>query len=202
MKPSFTVLQLAGFCDGRAEGDTARPISGVSSPEAATVRDIVFGEERGAARALESSAGCVILQDDVAAPGRTVIRHPQPRLAFERLAGRLCPPPRPAPGAHPQSSVDSSARLGDGVSVGACAVVGAGVVIGPNTVIEPGCVIAAGCRIGEDCWLHARVTLYAGVTLANRVILHSGVVIGGDAFGYAYNGKTYEKFPQLGTVEI
>jgi UDP-3-O-[3-hydroxymyristoyl] glucosamine N-acyltransferase len=199
----YTVSELAGFCAGRPEGDASRRISGVSSTQSATVRDLAFGEDaRGAQAALESSAGCVILRDDVAAPGRTVIRHPQPKLAFARLAARVCPPPRPAAGVHPKASVEESAKLAAGVHVGASAVVGAGAVIGKNTVISAGVVVGDGCRIGEDCWLHPRVTLYPGVTLANRVVLHAGVVIGGDGFGYVFNGKSYEKFPQLGTVEI
>ena len=201
-QPTYTVSELAAFCGGRAEGDVERRISAVASPAAASVRDLVFGEERGAATALQSGAGCVILPDDVAAPGRTVIRHAQPKLAFARLAARLHPPPRPAPGVHPQASVDESAQLGPGVHVGATAVIGRGVTIGANSIVEAGCVIGDNCRIGEDCRLHPRVTLYPGATLANRVILHSGVVVGSDGFGYAFNGKSYEKFPQIGAVEI
>src|SRR5258705_10376444 len=112
----YTVSDLAGFCGGASEGDAARRISGVAAPESATVRDLVFGEDaRGAQAALESSAGCVILRADVAAPGRTVIRHANPKLAFARLAARISPPPRPAPGVHPQPSLDASATLADGL---------------------------------------------------------------------------------------
>lgn len=200
--PEYTVSELAAFCGGRAEGDGTRPISGVAAPAGATVRDLVFGEDGGALAALESQAGCVILREDVAAPGRTVIRHAQPKLAFARLAARVRPAAHPAAGVHAQASVDASAKLAEGVHVGATAVVGAGATIGKNSVISAGVIVGDGCRIGEDCWLHPRVTLYPGVTLADRVILHAGVVIGGDGFGYVFNGKSYEKFPQLGTVEI
>jgi UDP-3-O-[3-hydroxymyristoyl] glucosamine N-acyltransferase len=46
------------------------------------------------------------------------------------------------------------------------------------------------------------VTLYAGVRLANRVILHSGVVIGSDGFGYVAEGGKRWKFPQVGEVYL
>lgn len=199
----YTVSELAEFCGARAEGDLERRITGVSSPEGAKVNHLVFGEgERGEKTALQCAAGCVIVNDSVVAPGRTLIRHPQPKLAFARLAVRLHPAAKPSAGVHPQASVDATASLGPGVHVGAFASVGAGVMIGANAVISTGCVIGDRCRIGDDCYLHPRVTLYPGVALGNRVILHAGVVVGSDGFGYVFNGKSYEKFPQLGTVEV
>jgi UDP-3-O-[3-hydroxymyristoyl] glucosamine N-acyltransferase len=41
-----------------------------------------------------------------------------------------------------------------------------------------------------------------GMTIGNRVILHAGVVIGTDGFGYVRGDMGYHKFPQIGTVVI
>jgi UDP-3-O-[3-hydroxymyristoyl] glucosamine N-acyltransferase len=46
------------------------------------------------------------------------------------------------------------------------------------------------------------VTLREGTVLGNRVILQPGVVLGGDGFGYAKNGSTHHKVPQIGRVVI
>jgi len=51
---------------------------------------------------------------------------------------------------HPLAAVDSSARLGDGVEVGAFAVVGAEVEIGEGTTIGPGAQVHGPTRIGRD----------------------------------------------------
>jgi UDP-3-O-[3-hydroxymyristoyl] glucosamine N-acyltransferase len=40
------------------------------------------------------------------------------------------------------------------------------------------------------------------VTIGDRVILHAGVVIGADGFGYVRGDLGYHKFPQIGTVVI
>jgi UDP-3-O-[3-hydroxymyristoyl] glucosamine N-acyltransferase len=69
-------------------------------------------------------------------------------------------------------------------------------------VIAPGCVIGNDVAIGEHCVLHANVTVYDHVRIGSRVILHAGSVIGADGFGFAFTGERYEKFPQIGTVEI
>jgi len=53
--------------------------------------------------------------------------------------------------------------------------------------------------------LHARVTLYHGVRVGDRAILHAGVVLGADGFGFAPDPRTpgaWAKIAQLGGVQI
>jgi UDP-3-O-[3-hydroxymyristoyl] glucosamine N-acyltransferase len=40
------------------------------------------------------------------------------------------------------------------------------------------------------------------VTIGHRAVLHSGCVLGADGFGFVRAGDHYEKFPQIGRVEI
>jgi UDP-3-O-[3-hydroxymyristoyl] glucosamine N-acyltransferase len=46
------------------------------------------------------------------------------------------------------------------------------------------------------------VSVYPGAKIGNRVILHAGVVVGSDGFGYVFADDHYEKFPQRGGVVI
>jgi UDP-3-O-[3-hydroxymyristoyl] glucosamine N-acyltransferase len=82
------------------------------------------------------------------------------------------------------------------------AVIGENVSIGARTIVGPRSVIGEGVTIGADGVLHAGVTLYAGVRIGDRAVLHSGCVIGADGFGFVFENGRYEKFPQVGTVEI
>ena len=41
-----------------------------------------------------------------------------------------------------------------------------------------------------------------GCTIGDRVVLHAGVVIGSDGFGFAPSEGRYHKIPQIGTVRI
>jgi UDP-3-O-[3-hydroxymyristoyl] glucosamine N-acyltransferase len=50
--------------------------------------------------------------------------------------------------------------------------------------------------------IHPNVFLEDGVTIGDRVVLHAGVVIGADGFGYVRGETGYHKFPQIGTVTI
>jgi UDP-3-O-[3-hydroxymyristoyl] glucosamine N-acyltransferase len=69
--------------------------------------------------------------------------------------------------------------------------------------VGAGCTVGAGVRIGEDCLLHAGVTIYESVSIGDRAVLHSGCVLGADGFGFEWNAEGgYQKFPQIGRVEI
>src|SRR5690606_19959925 len=97
--------------------------------------------------------------------------------------------------------IHETARLEAGVTVEPGAVVGAGAEIGSGTVIGPAAVVGANVRIGRDCSISAGVTI-ANALIGNRVILHPGVRIGQDGFGYLMSGKGHSKVPQIGRVVI
>jgi len=62
--------------------------------------------------------------------------------------------------------------------------------------------VERGARIGAGTVLKSRVTLGEDCVLGDRCIVHSGVVIGADGFGFAPNGDAWEKIAQLGAVQI
>ena len=77
-----------------------------------------------------------------------------------------------------------------------------GAIIGKGSILQAGVEIGENCRIGRECILHPGVVLYPGVELGNRVILHAGVVVGSDGFGYVFDGTKQQRFPQVGSVII
>jgi UDP-3-O-[3-hydroxymyristoyl] glucosamine N-acyltransferase len=108
-------------------------------------------------------------------------------------------------GIHPTAVIADSARIEEGVSVGAHCVIEEGVTIGRGSRIGAGTIIGANSAVGRDCLLHARVTLYHGVRIGDRCILHSGCVLGADGFGFAPDPRTkgaWAKIAQLGGVVV
>lgn len=100
------------------------------------------------------------------------------------------------------SCISVSARIGAGVSIGPNAVVGERVQIGDGVRIGANCVVGNDCVIAAASTLHANVTLYHGVQLGERCLVHAGVVIGSDGFGFARADGKYHKIAQLGGVVI
>ncbi len=198
------VRELADWLGAPFEGDGEKELEGAASLEAAGASHLAFVGNRKAARQAEScAAGCLIVPLDYPDPaGRTVIRVPEPRMAFARAVSRLHPSPPITPGVDPTAVIAASAEIGPGVAIGAMATVGAGSRIGAGSSIGAGCSIGRRVTLGEGCVLHANVAIYDNVDIGSRVILHSGCVIGADGFGFVLEGDRYYKFPQIGRVSL
>jgi UDP-3-O-[3-hydroxymyristoyl] glucosamine N-acyltransferase len=126
-----------------------------------------------------------------------------PTNAFSKLVERFAPAPIVfAPGIHPAALVGADVRLGTGVSVQPYAVIEAGAHIGDGTVVGAHCYIGHSARIGKNSFLHPRVSVLARCVVGDRAILHSGVVLGADGFGYELQEGKFVKVPQLGIVQI
>ena len=87
------------------------------------------------------------------------------------------------------------------VTVDPGAVIGPGAEIGSGTVIASHAVIGPQVRIGRDCAIGAGSTVQAAL-IGNRVIIHPGVRIGQDGFGFAMSPSGHMKVPQIGRVII
>ncbi len=198
-----TARELAQFLGAILEGDSAQKVAGIASPESAGPADLIYVDSpKQLDRAVRSAARCVIVALEAAVEGKTLLRAPNPKLAFAKAAAWLLPEPRIVEGIHPTAVISSQAHLAAGVAVGPYAVVEDGAEIGAGTQIGAHCVVGRGARLGEQCRLYPHVTLYAGARLGARVVVHSGAVIGSDGFGYVFGDGRYWKFPQVGTVEI
>ncbi len=193
--------EIAARLQATVEGESGWEPTGAAPLDEAGGRQIAFASV--GAVALASKAGCVVGPLDCSAlPGRAVIRVAQPRAAFAEVLRMLYPLPVPPAGIHATALVDPAARVGAGVSIAAHTVVEAGAVIGDHSIIGPHCRIGAGTTLGPACRLYGNVTLYAQVSVGARAVLHSGSVIGADGFGFVFTAGHYEKFPQVGTVEL
>jgi UDP-3-O-[3-hydroxymyristoyl] glucosamine N-acyltransferase len=201
---ALSVEELARRLDCRFEGAGGTLIRGVSDPDHAREGDLVFLENPRLIPALENTrAAAAVLPPDLAFDRLPVIRSGNPRLTFFQAAALLTRPERPQPGIHPTAQVAATARLGEDVAVGAGCVIGEEAEIGSGTWLFPLVTVSPRARVGRDCRLHSHVSLRENVRIGDRVILHDGVVVGADGFGYLEieNHRRF-KIPQTGTVRI
>jgi UDP-3-O-[3-hydroxymyristoyl] glucosamine N-acyltransferase len=136
-----------------------------------------------------SRAACVIVSPAMRESARqrgACIVTDNPYLYFARLTRlwRELHPRSATAGIHPSAVVDAQAQ------------------VHPTARIGPLCVVEAGARIGANTVLSSRVTVGYDCVVGERCILHSGVVIGADGFGFAPHEGAWEKIEQLGAVQI
>jgi UDP-3-O-[3-hydroxymyristoyl] glucosamine N-acyltransferase len=97
--------------------------------------------------------------------------------------------------------VHPTARIAEGAIIEPGAVVGREATIGAGTTIAAGAVVGFRVVVGSDCYVGAGATLTHSI-VGNGVIIHSGVRIGQDGFGFAMSAKGHLKVPQVGRVII
>ncbi len=203
-----SLADLAAQLGGELVGDPQQRITRIGSLEGATPDTISFlSNPRYQSQLSASNAGCVIVapsvRDAAVARGAALIVD-NPYLAYARLSRwwdqqvrRVAPA-----GIHPSAVVDASAQVATSASIGPNAVVEAGAVVGEGAVIGALCFVGAEASIGAHTRLAARVTLGERCSIGERGIVHSGVVIGADGFGFAPTEGRWDKIAQLGAVRI
>ncbi len=202
--PALTVAQIAELLDGQVEGNSERLITGADALENATPNDLSFVANQKAVQAAPSSgAGCLLVAPSFAQTGKwSLVRVANPRAAFATAVSALYRTPKPPASIHPTAIIAQSASISSDCFVGAHVTIGEHTKIGSGSYIGNGCVIGDDVTIADNTTLYANVTLYDGVRVGARVILHSGCVLGAHGFGFTLINDHYEKFPQVGAVEI
>ena len=187
-----------------------RRIAGLAPLETAGPRDLAYYDNPRYADALAATrAGACLIKSAVreklpACVAALVVEDPY--RAFARIAAHLVPTslraaPLFAAGVSPRAHIDPAARLEPGVDVEPGAVIGAGAEIGSGTLVCANAVIGAKVRIGRDCIIGAGASL-SHALLGDRVIIHPGVRIGQDGFGFAMGPRGHMKVPQMGRVIV
>lgn len=202
MKASEIAVVVGGTWEGGSDPD----LTGVAPLERASSTDLSFlAHPRYQTYVDASRAGAILVSSALEA------RTPEhlPRIivadvhrALAELLPRLYPATETPPGIHPTAIVGRNVRIGAGVAIGPYAVIGDRVVIGDGARIGAHAVMGDDCDLGSDVVLHPHVTLYPRVQLGARCILHTGVRVGVDGFGYAFTGTGHRKVPQIGRCVI
>jgi UDP-3-O-[3-hydroxymyristoyl] glucosamine N-acyltransferase len=201
-----TLGELAQRSGAILSGDPQLSVTGMATLQAAQPGQLSFLSNPKYQKHLQTTrAGAVIVAPDMVAhcPCAT-LSHPDPYLVYARLSQLWSVDPAHSmePRRHPSASIDASAILGEGVVIEAGAVIQAGARIGANAVIGAGTVVGVGSVIGDNSRLFAHVSVYHGVEIGRHCIIHAGVVIGSDGFGFAPHQGTWVKIAQLGGVRI
>jgi UDP-3-O-[3-hydroxymyristoyl] glucosamine N-acyltransferase len=199
-----TLAELATELGGAVVGDPDTVIRGVAGIREAQAGDITFLANSRYDGYLDTTlASAVICARDAREAPVPQIRVDNPYLAFQKVVKLFRPELyRPLPGVHTTAVVSPAATVGEGASIGAYCVVEAGARIGARTVLMPGCYVGVQATVGDDCHFYPRVTVREECVVGNRCILHPGVVIGADGFGFALDGGRYHKVPQVGIVVV
>ena len=207
----LTAQEIAALTGAVLRGSADRRIGGLAPLDRASPGDLSFMQSpKYLAQFTATQAGICLTTEKFAAKAPAhvaVLVTPAPYRAFVAVAQKLYPGAmRPsslfeASGVSASALVHPSARLESGVVIDPAAVIGPRAEIGAGTVVAPGAVIGPDVRIGRGCVIGASATIVHAL-IGDRVIIHAGVRIGQDGFGYLPGVAGHGKVPQVGRVII
>lgn len=204
MNTAYTVQQLAERLGGTLRGDGAGTITGVADVAEAGSADAAFvTNPQFADRVAASRAGVIVVPRDFGPTPMPAILCEFVPAAVARLLGLFARGGTSvAPGIHPTAVVDPSAVIAPDAALAPYVVIGADVRIGARSILHAGVSVGRGSTVGADCELFPGVVVLHHCHLGNRVVIHPNSVIGGDGFGYYFEGGAHHKVPHVGGVVI
>ncbi len=200
-----TIQAIAALTGCTVPSDTDKIIQDIAPLETAGEDDVSFLDNTKYIDAFtRSRAGACFTRPKFAArapAGMLLLLTDQPYLAFTQTAQLFYPETQPEPFISPLAIIDASSQVGAGCRIEAGAWIGAGAQIGERCHIGANAVIERAVIIGDDCRIGALSSL-SHCILGKRVVLHPGVRIGQDGFGFAPGPQGILKVPQVGRVII
>ena len=204
--PRMTLKEISKLVGGRLEGDGDLWVSGISPVNEVDGDQMAFlAKKRYTRYAISSGARSFLVSSDLQAyvPSNTpcvIVEEPYGAL---RTVLKYFHPSQPhSPCVHSTAVIGQRVQFGNGVSVGPYAVIEDDVQIGDGCRIGSHCVIGQGSTLGKECLLHPQVVAYKQTVIGNRVVVHSGVRLGSDGFGFTLVDDVHLKIPQVGRCII
>lgn len=177
---AFTGAQIVANTEEKRVFSDVAPLGEASADDVSFLDNVKYIDAFG-----KSAAGACFVRKKYAlhAPkSMALLITEEPYSAYAITAQRFYPP-----------------KQGTGISP--AAHISATATIGKNCTIAPGVWIDDGVIIGDDCHIGANSTISHSI-IGNRVVIHRGVHIGQDGFGFAPGRGGILKVPQLGRVII
>lgn len=201
---SKTLQELAVALGATLRGDPNAIVVGLAPLERALQGELSFLTHTSYRKYLPTTqATAVILSESEAeACPVSVLITDNPRLSLVKAAELFENSKESKLGIHPSVHIGKNCSIPNTVEIGPNVVIGNAVTLGEYCVIGANTVIGDNCVIGNQSQLKAQVSLYDNVKMGDHCLIHSGVVIGSDGFGFANEDGDWIKMPHLGGVVI
>ena len=175
-----TLKEIANIIDAKYVGADDFEILGMNEIHVVESGDIVFVDHpKYYDKALNSAATIVLINKEVTCPeGKALLISDDPFRDFNKLTKHF------KPFKSSNTSISSTAKVGE------------------NSVIQPNSFVGNNVVIGKDCLIHSNVTIYDDCVIGDNVTIHAGTILGADAFYYKNRPSGFDKLISGGRVVI
>lgn len=206
----FTAQQIAQFVGGTVDGNPDAQVSNISKIDQGEPDTLSFLANKAYTHCIyETPASVVLVANDFQPEKKvfpTLVRVDDPYMAFTKILIMVQQMmQKNKTGIAKTAVVPENTVFSDKSTVWIAdyVVFGENVHIGKNVKIYPHSYIGDNSSIDDDTIVFSSVQVYPQTQIGKSCIIHAGVIIGSDGFGFAPDGKgDYIKIPQLGNVVI
>lgn len=201
----FTAGQIAGILEGEVHGNPEIAVHKLAKIEEGEKGSLTFlANPKYTSYIYKTKASITIVNKDFV-PDQdlhtTLIKVEDAYKSFSKLLEYYNQVKNNKVGIEEPVFKSDSATLGSDLYLGAFSYVGSNVTIGNNVKIYPNVYIGDNVKIGDNVVIFAGAKIYSESLIGNNCVVHSGVIIGADGFGFTPNSEgEFSKVPQTGNV--
>ena len=203
----FTAQQIAKILNGDIVGKTDIEVSSLAKIEEGKKGDLCFLSNEKYTQNIYTTKASVVIVNSSFNPEKeiaaTLIKVEDAYTSFSQLLELYNKIQFNKVGISEKSDIDKNSTIGKDVFIGAFTSISEGVKIGENVKIHSNCFIGENVSIADNTIIFPNVSIYHDCKIGKNNIIHSGVVIGADGFGFAPDeNNNYAKISQIGSVII
>jgi len=203
----FTAKDIASLIGGTIDGNPEAKVNKLAKIEDGEPQALSFLANPKYTQYIYSTKSTIVIVKSDFAPEMpveaTLLRVDDPYSAFAKLLEFYNNMQKEKTGVSPSAFISPSAKIGTNVYVGEFAFIGDNAVVEDNVKIYPQCYIGDNASIGKNTTFYPGVKIYHDCVVGSYCMIHAGVVIGADGFGFApQNDNNYKKVAQIGNVII
>lgn len=201
----FTAGQIAGILEGELEGNPEIAVHKLAKIEEGEKGALTFlANPKYTSHIYTTRASITIVNKDFKPDQEletTLIKVEDAYEAFSKVLEFYNQVKNNKTGIEEPVFISETATYGDDFYMGAFSYLGTNVTIGNNVKIHPNVYIGDNVKIADNVTIFAGAKVQSESVIGNNCVIHSGVVIGADGFGFSPNKDgEFQKVPQTGNV--
>lgn len=201
----FTASQIAGILEGEVDGNPEIAVHKLSKIEEGTEGSLTFLANPKYTPYIYSTEASIIIVNKGFVPEQdlksTLIKVEDAYKSFSKLLAYYNQVKNNKSGIESPVFVSETAKYGSDLYLGAFSYLGNNVEIGNNVKIYPNVYIGDNVKIGDNSTVFAGAKIYSETIIGKDCVIHSGVILGADGFGFAPDEEgAFSKVPQTGNV--
>ena len=205
----FSAAQIAGLVGGEVVGNADVLVSTLAKIEEGHGGALSFLSNPKYEEYIYTTGSSICIVNNTFEPSKglpetlTLVKVEDAYACFAKLLELYGQMSKKQPKIEQPSFIAESAKIGEGLYLGAFAYIGENAKIGNDVVIYPNAYIGENVTIGDGTTIHPGASIYVDCVIGSNCIIHAGAIIGADGFGFAPDDKgEFQKVPQIGNVVL